>query len=283
MREADMASRGGAGEADREPSPAEAYDRYLGPAMFEPWADVLLDLAAPVPGERVLDLACGTGIVTRKLAQRLNTSGRVLAMDINPDMLAVAHDLALPPGPSVEWRQGDACAIDAPDREFDLLLCQQGYQFFPDRPRAAGEMRRVLRENGRAVVAVWEGLDRHPVFEALFRAEAGHLSVRVEDLAVPFSLSDSEVLQREFEQAGFSHVSVNCHSMKARFRDARKFINLVVRSGAAVIPELDLTAPGEHEALLAVVHREAARVVDQYREGDGIVFPMYSSLVLARP
>lgn len=266
-----------------EPTPAEAYDRYLGPAMFEPWAEVLLDLAEPASGERVLDLACGTGIVTRKLAHRLGASGQILAMDINPDMLAVARGLALPPGPAVNWRQGDACAIDAPDHGFDLLLCQQGYQFFPDRPKAASEIRRVIKEGGRVVVAVWEGLDRHPVFQALFQAEAHHLGVAVEKLAVPFSLSDTTVLQHEFQQAGFSRVSVSSHSMEARFRDARKFIDLVVRSGAAVIPELDLTDPGEHQALMDVVHREAAGVVDRYREGDGVVFPMHSSLVLARP
>src|SRR5215470_6682796 len=125
-----------------EGSAAELYERYLVPAVTALWAADLVWRAAPQRGERVLDVACGTGVVAR-LAARTMGAGHVVGLDINAEMLAVAR--AQPAGPApIEWREASALQLPFPDRAFDLVLCQLGLQFFPDRARALQEMLRVL-------------------------------------------------------------------------------------------------------------------------------------------
>lgn len=265
-------------------TPAQAYHRFLGPAMFAPWASLLLDMAAPRAGTHALDLACGTGIVTHRLASRLGERGRIVGVDINPDMLDVARAASEPsgsPAAPIDWRTADAISIPAEDNSFDLIVCQQGLQFFPDKSAAANEMRRVLGDGGYAAVAVWEGLDRHTVFRALFEAEARHVGANVADLAVPFSLSDPAYLKQVFTDAGFSRVEVTSHHLDARFDDSERFIELAVASAAAVIPELAHQSEEDQQALLAAVKRDAGVVVDSYRKGDGLEFPMYANIAMA--
>src|SRR3546814_14402551 len=117
-------------------NPAEVYERYLGRAIADPFTRVLLDCAGPQPGERVLDLAAGTGSVARYVAPIVGAEGRVVAVDVNAAMLAVGRALPGPDGPPIEWWEGDAVNLDLPNQAFDLVLCQQGLQFFPDRPAA---------------------------------------------------------------------------------------------------------------------------------------------------
>ena len=98
-------------------------------------------------------------------------------------------------GATIEWREGDAIALALPDGAFDLVLCQQGLQFFSDRAAALREMRRVLTDSGRVVLSVWQALQRHPVYEALFKATTRHLGAAISDVALSFSLWDAEELQ----------------------------------------------------------------------------------------
>ena len=147
-------------------SAAEVYQRHMVPAIFGPWAEDLLGLAAPQAGERVLDVACGTGVVTRLAAQRVGSSGAVVGLDLNPGMLTVARTLTPPEGAQIEWREGNVTAIPLSDGAIDLVLCQQGLQFFPDRPGALREMRRVLRPSGRMALSVWRPMQHSPGFAA---------------------------------------------------------------------------------------------------------------------
>src|SRR3546814_8160916 len=105
-------------------------------------------------------------------------------------MLAVGRALPAPAGPPIEWREGDAMNLDLPNQAFDLVLCQQGLPFFPDRPAALREIRRVLGPKGRTVVSVWQDLDHHPVYKALFEATARKLRANVSEFDVPFSLGN---------------------------------------------------------------------------------------------
>ena len=120
-------------------TPAEIYERHMVPAIFSRWAPDLLQAARVQTGERVLDVACGTGAVTRLLAERVGLTGNVVSLDINPGMLAVARRTVV--GPNIEWLESSALDMPLPDATFDAVVCQQGLQFFPDRPAALSEMR----------------------------------------------------------------------------------------------------------------------------------------------
>jgi ubiquinone/menaquinone biosynthesis C-methylase UbiE len=134
---------------------ADRYERALVPALFEPWADVLLDIAGVGQGDRVLDVACGTGVVARSAARRVGSGGHVCGLDVNEDMLAIARST----NPDIEWRQAGSSRTGLPDASFDAAFCQQGLQFFPDRLGALREIHRVLAPGGRAVIATWCAAD----------------------------------------------------------------------------------------------------------------------------
>jgi ubiquinone/menaquinone biosynthesis C-methylase UbiE len=143
-------------------SAPEVYERHLVPAIFGPWAEDLLAFALPKPAERVLDLACGTGVVARLAAQRVGPSGSIVGIDLNPGMLAVARSVTAPHGAQIEWRESNVNALPFHDATFDVALCQQGLQFFPDRSAALREVRRVLVPRGRIALSVWRSRQYSP-------------------------------------------------------------------------------------------------------------------------
>src|SRR5215216_1405814 len=119
---------------------AERYERWIVPFVSGPMVPPLLDLADLRPGERVLDVATGTGVLARLAVRRVTPGGTVTGLDLNDGMLNVARELPLPPGLTIEWRNGSVLALPFQDGAFDVVLCQQGLQFFPDRMRALHQM-----------------------------------------------------------------------------------------------------------------------------------------------
>lgn len=135
---------------------SEYYEERLVPVIFEPWAERLVEVAQVAPGDRVLDVASGTGAVARAAARRAGPGGVVVASDISAPMLARFAERPPTPGAAaIDFVVSPAEAVPLPDAEFDVALCQQGLQFFPDRPAAAAELRRLLRPGGRLAVSVW--------------------------------------------------------------------------------------------------------------------------------
>lgn len=256
-------------------TPAEAFNQYFGPTLFEPWAPVLLEYAAPRPGERVLDLACATGILTRQVAQRVGENGQVVGVDISPGMLAVARAHPAPAGGRIQWLEGDALALDLPNDSFDLVVCQQGLQFFADRMAAMRETLRVLSKGGRAVLSVWQSLDRHPVYQALCEAEARYLGVPVAEVAAPWSLPDVGDLRSALGGAGFRRVEVTSRALDVSFPSADRFVSLTLFAATAFLPEFDWSDQASRSALIEAVRRDAKSVIDRHRDGNGLTFPTY--------
>ena len=192
-----------------DPSVARSYDTVLVPILFDPWAEQLVDDHAPWTGKTVLDLASGTGIVARKLADRVGASGKVIASDINGEMLEFARARCADIGTPVEIVRSPAHPLDLPDASVDVAVCQQGFQFFPDRPAAAGEMRRVLRTGGKAIVTTWCSVGECQLFgmicgvlEAMGERELSDL------LRLPFDHMPGDELLATFGAAGFRDVGV---------------------------------------------------------------------------
>lgn len=227
-------------------NPAETYEAEMVPAMFGPWVPVLLDAAQPRPGERVVDLACGTGIVARHAARAVGDAGEVVGLDLSPKMLDVARSAADREGLSIEWHEGNLESLPCADEEFDVAFCQHGLQFVPDKPKALAEMHRVLRTGGRVALSVWRGLDLHPLLSQFNDSIVRNIGIPA--LAAPFSLSDPGEIRGLLEGAGFANISIEPKDMLATFPDANGFIDLEVEVITAAIPSvqhLDTTARSE--------------------------------------
>jgi ubiquinone/menaquinone biosynthesis C-methylase UbiE len=184
------------------------YDRYLGPILFHGYAD---DLAARLPvsaGMRVLETACGTGIVTRRLADRIRGHGSLVATDLNEAM--IAHGRAnVPGGPDlVEWRQADATKLPFPDGSFDAVVCQFGLMFFRDKAAGVREAFRVLKPGGRYLFNVWDAIVHNPVVRIAHETTATFFPTDPPTFyKVPFSLHDPEPVQALLAEAGFEEIA----------------------------------------------------------------------------
>jgi SAM-dependent methyltransferase len=266
---------------DRNASPAEIYGRYLGSAIADPFARVLLEHAAPARGERVLDLACGTGSVARQAAPMVGPEGTVIGVDVNPAMLDVARALPAPTGAKIEWQEGDAMALPLPDQAFDLVLCQQGLQFFPDRAASLREVRRVLDDGGRVVVSVWRSLREHRLYEALFAATARHLGVDPSAVASAFSLGDPEELRALLATAGFKGIGITPRSLDVHLEVPERFVEFAVLGAATTIPAFAGLDSGARARLVEAVAQETAPLVRQHRDEDRLTFPMSTNIASA--
>ena len=262
-------------------NPAETYEHYFVPAMFLPWTALLLRHAAPQSRERVLDVACGTGIVARQVAPLVGADGQVVALDMNPAMLAVARSLPTPSGAAIQWQEGNAMTLPFPDGIFDIVLCQHGLQFFPDRAGAVREMHRVLAPGGRAMVIVLQALSRHPVFEALVKSVAHHLSLPISAVMTPFALSDADELRTLFTAAGFKAVDIFPESATVRFPEPEHFVPLAVISSAAAVPAFAQLEGPQRAALLETVREEIEPTIRQYRDAESVTFPMFAHIAVA--
>lgn len=260
-------------------TPSEIYEQYFGPAMFAPSARLLLELAQPQPGERVLDLACGTGRVTRLLPALVAPDGTVTGIDPSPPMLAIAR--ALPPlaGPAIAWKEGNAVTLAEPDASYDLVTIQHGFQFFPDKLAAARHLRRVLVPGGRVVLSCWRGLEHHAVVRALFEAEAALLGTTATKLALPFSFGDVEPLRTVLADAGFTDIAIAEHVLDTHFPEPARYVQLSAMGAAAVMPGFENL---EMDAFVAAVRAQVDPVVAQYTVGDELVMPMKQLIAVAR-
>ncbi|MCL4765267.1 MAG: class I SAM-dependent methyltransferase [Hyphomicrobiaceae bacterium] len=268
--------------SESESSAAEIYERYMGSAIADPFTVVLLQYASPNPSDRVLDLAAGTGSVARHVAPLVGVEGRAVALDINPDMLAVGRaTLPVPAGAPIEWREGDALNLDLPDQAFDLVLCQQGLQFFSDRAAALRETRRVLNGAGRAVFSVWRDLDLHPVYKALFEATARHLAADISDFDVSFSLGDADELEALLREAGFERVDVAPRQLDVRLPSPERFVQLTVAGAATSVPAFIHMSPEARPKLVEAIGEELGPLISSYSAGGELVFPMSTHIVLA--
>jgi ubiquinone/menaquinone biosynthesis C-methylase UbiE len=259
-------------------SAPDIYEHYLVPAVVAPWAVVVNDLGAPQPGERVLDVATGTGIVARVAAERLGTGGRVIGLDVNPAMLAVARSAPSPAGVSVEWRAGSVDALPFPEDSFDIVFCQLGLQYFSDRPRALREMHRVLAPNGRFVLMVWGPLECSPGYVHFADALERHVSTEAAAIIrTPFALGDVETLHALISTAAFRDVEIRSAEGTVRFPSAEDMVRIIV-AGSPLAGPVGQADDHAHAALIS----DVGAALQSYTNPDGLAFPIAANLVSAR-
>ncbi len=195
-------------------SAAQVYDEFFVPALFGEWTNRVADAAMIKPGQRVLDVACGTGALTRTIAERAGPNGFITGVDINDGMLAVARTKS----PTITSREGRAEALPFEPGSFDAVVSQFGLMFFEDRPAALWEMMRVLLPGGCLAVAVWDSLDHTPGYAAmtgLLRRLFG--DDVAQSLHAPYTLGNLAVLNALITEAGISDAQITTLKGTARF------------------------------------------------------------------
>jgi SAM-dependent methyltransferase len=251
---------------------AEAYESQFVPAIFAEWAPRILDAAGVSPGDRVLDVACGTGVVARLALERVGPSGKVVGVDLNDAMLAVAARIE----PRVEWRQGDAAALPVPDRAFDSVTCQMAMMFFPDRRAAFAEMERAAQRDGTVAVVVPAALDAQPAYQVFVEAAVDRVGESARSLlATYWNCGDLDALAAEAAGEGLATIERTTIPGTARFGSAQDFVMTEIHAS----PLSDRVNGDDAHAISDVVSDRLAR----YATPDGFEIPLICHLLVLRP
>jgi ubiquinone/menaquinone biosynthesis C-methylase UbiE len=262
-------------------SAPEVYERELVPAVFGVWAPILVELAQPRPSERVLDVACGTGVVARIAAKRVGPSGTVVGIDLNPGMLSVARSVVSPDtrfGGQLQWQEASADKLPFPDGSFNVVYCQLGLQFFTDRPAALREMRRVLGTEGRLALMVWRGIHESPGFAVLADALQRHVGqAAAAIMRAPFGLSNAAELEALVRAAGFQDVAIQQRSGTVRFPTVERFVLSYVAGSPLAGP----VSQGNDAARAALI-TDVRNALGKFTSNDELAFPIAAHLLSAR-
>jgi len=250
---------------------AEAYEADFVPAFFAQWAPALCDAAGVTAGRRVLDVACGTGIVARTAADIVG-AGAVVGADLNEAMLTVARRVR----PDIEWRRGDVAALPLDTGSFDVVLCQMALMFFPDRQLALREMARVATDGGTVALLVPAALSRQAAYGPFVDMAAHHAGPDAASLlGTYFSCGDTDMLVGLFRAAGLDDVTTRTEQGTARFPSV----------DALVATEVNSTPLGERIAphVYAQVVEGAREVLSPFTADDGrLEAPFESCIVVGR-
>lgn len=252
---------------------AEMYEAAFVPAFFAQWAPILCAAAGVAPGARVLDVACGTGIVTRTAADLVDPGGTAVGVDLNAAMLTVARRVR----PDVDYRPGDAAALPFPDRSFDVVVSQMALMFLPDRARALAEMARVAVDGGTVAVLVPGALDAQPAFLPFVEAAARHAGDDAMALLTTyFACGDLDALAATFTAAGLDVNEARTVAGVYRAPSVDTFVTTEVES-TPLVERLDADMYGR-------IRADAHEVLAPFVTPTGAVeAPFESNLVVAHP
>jgi ubiquinone/menaquinone biosynthesis C-methylase UbiE len=262
--------------AMNQPTFPEMYEQWFVAPLFRPWAELTLDEVNLASGDRLLDIACGTGIVARIARERLGEAASIVAVDVSPDMLAVARKIA----PDIDWRQGNAAALPLQDGEqFNVVICQQGLQFFPDKPAAVAQMRRALIPGGSLAVSTWRSDDETPFFRELRRIAERHLGAIADERD---SFGDAAPLEAVLRDAGLREVRSRTISRIMHF-EANTWL---LRGNAMALVGMSAAAKlmddQERKRVVEVIVSESEPVRERYTDGSEIAFELSTNLATAR-
>lgn len=241
-------------------SAAEVYDEFFLPALFQEWTSRVVQAAQIEQGQRILDVACGTGVLTLAAAECVGPDGSAVGLDINEGMLAVARKKAN----GISWRHGQAESLPFPDQSFDAVVSQFGLMFFDDRRAAIQEMVRVLRPGGKIAVAVWDSLENTSGYAAVTILLNRLFGEQVaEALRAPYMLGDKQILSSLFSGLGLSEVRINTQAGTARFPSLKSWMYTDVK-GWTLASILD-------DEQFDVLQKEAERELQPFVGDDGTV------------
>lgn len=253
----------------------EIYERVLVPPLFRPFAEQLIGRVTPIPGDSVIDVACGTGIVARVARERLGSAAQIVGVDVAPAMLAVARSTDA----TIDWREGNATAIPVGGAErFTVLTCHQGLQFMPDKPAALHEMRRVLVPGGRVAIATWESLDALPGMRDLNAIAERHVGPIVDSR---HSFGQASALKTLLVDAGFSDVTVGTISHNVQFPDGILFARLNAMAVIGMSEKGKALSESERGELAGRIAAECKDTIARSTRNGVFVLPLTTTIATA--
>lgn len=252
---------------------AESYNALLVPALFEPLAGLVADVTAVQTGSKILDVGCGTGVLTRELATRVGRSDAVTGLDANPGMIAVARRCE----PRIDWHLGDAAALPFADGAFDIVTSQFALMLFENREKSLQEMWRVLSKAGTLTVAVFDELAKNQGFAVIADIYEKHVGSDIANaLRFPFSLGDTSELKVLFESADIDSLDLRTVSAAARFSSATDLVHADVK-GWFPFAGFEVSEP-EIDAIARDLGR---KFLDPAQGAGDIVFDTFAHIVMA--
>lgn len=255
---------------------AELYEKILVPTIFVPWAQHILGKFLPQPGDNILDIASGTGIVARMAKARVGPSGRVVGVDLNAGMLDVARTIAAEG--SIEWLEADVGHIPLEDGLFDKAYCQQGLQFFPDKIGALREIARLLKSGGICVAVVAQSLEQNPLMRSQVAALEKHINPEAAaGIRAVCGLADGKEIKGLFESAGYIDVEWKTVDLTLTYPDGRLF----VKNGVMSTPVAGLIADWNEDARDALLD-DILSGFGNYYDGKSLTFPHVSSVIVGK-
>jgi len=252
---------------------AEAYEAGFVPALFAEWAPLLVGAAGVRPGQMVLDVACGTGIVARVAADRASSAGRVVGLDLNEAMLTVARRVRT----DIEWRQGDVANLPFSDRSFDVVLCQMALMFFPDKVGAMRELRRVCRDRGTIGIVVPAELEAQPAYRAFVEVASAEVGPQARALLGSYwSCGRIDDLTEWCAAADLELVDIQTHDGTARFGSSDELVATEVNGS----PLAELVDAVSYEQ----IRLRTERALSGFVNADGrFEPPLVGRILIARP
>jgi SAM-dependent methyltransferase len=253
-----------------EMNAAEAYQAYLVPNVFGPWAELVIKAASLQPGERVLDVACGSGTAARSAAAAIGPRGAVIGVDLDEAMLAVARNVTVAEGSAaITWQHADAMNLPFPAASFDAVLCFEGIQFMPDRTRALSGFRRLLKPSGRLIGTIWGPLRENAGYQAIAEGLARFVSPDAARFP-PFALDDAAVVRGLLADAGFTRISVEPRTIMRPAPSAATFIDWVASGAPTIRHKVAQLAEKDRAAFVAFVGER----LEPFRRNDMLELPM---------
>ena len=262
------------------PTPAQAYESFMVPFRFQPWARELIDRIPLGDGTRMLDIACGTGVVAREAARR-NATAEIAGLDMNPQMIEVAATRSEEEGLHIAWYVGVADALPFEDGSFDLVTIQQGFQFFPDKAAALGEIRRVLYPGGTFALNIWAAHDRQGT-SGVFADSVARVT-GAPSMHTPYAMADMDVIADLLTTAGLTVDSIELVEIECTHSPVEGFVELMLESVSAGVPAMHGRSDEERAALASAIADDMADALASYTVGDWIVTPSTSNIVLSHP
>lgn len=261
-------------EADIDTAAAEAYEQHLVPRLFGPWAEQVVDLAAPKPGEAILDVACGTGIGARLAAIEADPGGRVVGTDSGAGMIEVARRLSKAAGLSIEWQVVAAENLPFPDGAFDLCLCLQGPNFLSDPAAGLAQIHRILKPAGRLAASMWCAMEHNKGHFAIARA----LDRRgVAPATRPFSMGDPALAEKLIAEAGFRGIELQTRERRVAFPSAEAFISGVAAGAPATRHAIARLPDDKRDEFVA----DVTDILKPYAADYGLSLPTRCHIVVA--